>query len=382
MAKNRRAVPADEIRSDDAGETAVDKNQTAAQQESAGFLDILGFGDPPKAEEAQAAADDTQPGEGGGDAGAAAGDEDDGDGAADEAGESAAADESAGEGEPVEKADKAKGMLAKLTPILQKLTGAVEKAKDGKLAPDVASAIASVAKALRGFGGKPAGGKPGAGGKPNPFAKPDEDEEEKKKTEKAGGPLAAAVAKLTAVVEAVKKAGDGDVPSSVPAQLAAIADALEGFLAKQKDGDGKAKDGDGKAKTEKAFEVFKAAGTGDDPDPEIVIKAGAKMQRSRLSKLKAAVETLATLVKELEGDVGGDGKDKKVSKADVDLTPVISKIEEIGESIGKRVEVLESTVGQVSKRVEVVEKTRPAGNGEGDPEPVQKKNDNLWAGIL
>lgn len=377
MAKNRRAVPADEIRSDDAGSTAVDKNQQTQAAESdsdAGFFDILGFGDPPKPEETRQAAadDDTQPGDGG-----EAGGEADG-AAADEGGEAEASGEGegnaeGGEGtEQVTKADKAKALLAKLTPILQKLTGAVEKAKDGKLAPDVASAIASVAKALRGMSG---------GGK--------EDEGEAEKTEKAaGGPLAAAVAKLTALVEAVKKAGDGDVPGNVPAQLATIAATLERFLSKQQDGGGKekGKDDDGKGKTEKAFEVFKAAGAAsDDPDPEIIIKAGAKMQRSRLSKLKAAVQTLAALVKELEGEAAGgegDGKgaEDKVSK--VDLSPVLSKIEEMGESIGKRVEALEGTVGQVTKRVDTIENTRPAGNGEGDPDPVQKSDDNLWAGIL
>jgi hypothetical protein len=356
MSTKRRAAPADEVRKDDAGNAADDKNTDAntqvAKDEEGSFLDILGIGD--------------SPGEGG----------------ADDQGDAGDAGDQGGDQEPVQKAEKAKDVLGKLTPILQKLTGAVTKAKDlgdKPLTPEIAKTISEVVKALQGFGGKADDdGEAGDGEK---------DKKEKAET----GALASAVSKLTAIVEAVKKAGDGDAPKDIAAKLAAVAKGLEGFLSKQKapedkkaddDKDAKDKDKkDAKGKTEKAFEVFKAAGSGDDADPEVIIKAGAKMKRSRLSKLKKAVETLAALISELEGEASG-GKEK-ATKAEVDLSPVMNRIDEFASAVKSRFEALEGKTDAVNKRVENIENIRPAGNGEADPDPVQKSDDeNFWAGVL
>jgi hypothetical protein len=363
MSTKRRAAPADEVRKDDAGNDATDGKNTddantqVAKDEEGSFLDILGIGD--------------SPGEG--------------EGASDDQGDADAGDQG-GDTQQVQKAEKAKDVLGKLTPILQKLTGAVTKAKDlgGKpLTPEIAKTISEVVKALQGFGGKADddGGDGDAG------------DGEKDKKEKADtGALASAVSKLTAIVEAVKKAGDGDAPKDIATKLASIAKGLEGFLSKQKapedkkaddDKDAKDKDKkDAKGKTEKAFEVFKAAGSGNDDDPEVIIKAGAKMKRSRLSKLKKAVETLAALISELEGEASG-GKEK-ATKAEVDLSPVMNRIDEFASAVKSRFEALEGKTDAVNKRVENIENTRPAGNGEGDPDPVQKSDEgeNFWAGVL
>lgn len=359
MSTKRRAAPADEVRKDDAGKDAADDTktnsepvQTAKGEDEGSFLDILGIGDQPD----EGGAADDQGGDDGGEGG--------------------------GDPEPVQKA-KAKDALGKLTPILQKLTGAVTKAKDlgdKPLTPEIAKAIGEVVEALKAFGGKADDADGG-----------DDDADKKEKAD--AGALAAAVSKLTAIVDAVKKAGDGEAPKDLATKLAGIAKGLEGFLGKQKAPEDKKKDADAdkkdadkkgkdaKGKTEKALELFKAAGSADDDDPEVIIKAGAKMKRSRLSKLKKAVETLAELISELEGEASG-GKEK-ATKA-VDLTPVMDRIDEFASAVKSRFEALEEKTDTVNKRVENIENTRPAGNGEADPDPVQKSDgeDNFWAGVL
>ena len=96
----------------------------------------------------------------------------------------------------------------------------------------------------------------------------------------------------------------------------------------------------------------------------------------------APAAKIAVELNKLEGQQAS-GKDK-TTKSEVDLSPVMNRIDEFSSEIGSKFEALEKKTDAVSKRVETIENTRPAGNGEGDPDPVQKSDDddNLWAGII
>lgn len=347
MSKKNRAVPADEVK--------TEKQEAQPQQaDDASFGDILGLGiEEPEAAPEQAAADDTEPEQtaapdGGDDEPEQAADSDApadepaGDPPADEP-EQAAADTEP-DTEPVEKkSGTAKAMLAKLTPALNRLTGVVEKVKKGGDKPlpgDAISAIKGVADTLKGIVGS------------------------SDKTEKAA-PLSAvttALTKITDVVKKLKDAGDGDVPSGVEGKLKSALGALNSAIPA--------------AKTEKKFEIFKGA------DDTVIIKAGAKMKKARLNKLKKAVQELATLISELEGEP--TEKRDEPAPAPVDLSPVLEKIDELASATKSRFEKVEESTGAVSKRLDEIENMRPAGNGEADPpEPVKKNEDeNFWAGVL
>lgn len=133
----------------------------------------------------------------------------------------------------------------------------------------------------------------------------------------------------------------------------------------------------------------------DDGDLDLVIKRGAKMKTTRLSKLKEAHAMLTKLIEELEGEKAasdGGGKKKKTTKSDetpteteetegVDVESIVAKVTDgvksmLVDSIKKVNETLNGLKGEidaVTKRVDDVDGTVPDGNADDEEEPEETK---------
>jgi hypothetical protein len=215
----------------------------------------------------------------------------------------------------------------------------------------------------------------------------DEDKEEAEKS--ALAKLTTGLERMMAMVSRLKEMqADEDVPEKEGKELKAISGMLGSLLAKKEepekedDPEDKKEPEDKKKAADPAaplfdWQVFKTAGE-DTADPEIVIvdKAGAKMKRTRLSEFKKAVNTLSSILKELEGSV-----EKNDTRGhDPQLIEAIGKLQ-IGFDQFKK--DMQGSVDDLGKRVQKMETVRPTGNDGDPPKPVEKGDDDkFWAGIL
>lgn len=128
---------------------------------------------------------------------------------------------------------------------------------------------------------------------------------------------------------------------------------------------------------QEGLQLFVEKGEGDDC--EVIIKAGAKMKKTRLSALKAAVETLQSLLAELEGQA----KEKTTKSEDDDQ--VLKAISTLGETFGAKLNemktVFDGELAKVSKRIDDID-TAPAGNAEAEEQTEVKKSKNIWDGMI
>lgn len=209
------------------------------------------------------------------------------------------------------------------------------------------------------------------------------------------GGLTQALQTLTDAVSQVKDLGDKPITSSIEKSINEVVKALsvgkvdaKSTADKQKQlgvaagAAANAEDSDAALSpalepAAKKFELFKASAT-DGADPEVVIKVGSKMKRSRLSKLKETVKSLSALTSEIEGVSKGAPASESVN-----LDPLMEKLDSLASAVKARFEALEEKTDKVSKRIETIENMRPAGNGEGDPDPVSKSNgEGLWTNLV
>jgi len=384
----RRAIPASE-----AEPVTVDKNIPQAQAQPAegdevSFFDILGIGELPEADPQQAAADGDTPSEGGdapeadGDTPSEGGDapEADPQQAAADGGDTDPAEEPTDPGaqadpappagtEPVTKAPQ---VLEQATDLLQRLTAEVNVLKgEGEVNDTHRAQLEALARDLAALAGVELG----------EVAKGDD------------SPLrvaTGAMERMISLIATLQGAGEAEVPAEVPGELAEVAKAIGGLAAPDQ---AEPEPEPQAAEPEPLFEVFKAAGAdGQGDDPMLVIKAGAKMKKARLSQFEAALKALNGILAELKGipKADAEGKAQKVTKADHSamLATITTLLDGIKTSIAARLEGIEKSIGGVAERVTRIENTRPAGNGEADPEPVQKSDPTddskpeFWAGVL
>jgi hypothetical protein len=257
----------------------------------------------------------------------------------------------------------------------------VNQAKtDGDVNDKVKSTVQNVSQAIKNLASK-------LGGKDTGSNQP---------TDKGGdvvSKLTAALEKLIAIVEKIKKLDDSvdQVPGDIIQELNALSAALAGMLQPQ------AKEPPQEEKQEKA-----QVGAGDtaveiftrdiENDVAVVLKAGSKMSKSRLSSLKKAVEILSSIITEIEGspeDKKDDKKDvKKVeSPPPIDETKIIEEVKKsLGEDITKQLKELVNTVSvrfeAIKKRIDDIEDARPAGNTDFDPPAKVEKKRSLFSNII
>lgn len=202
-----------------------------------------------------------------------------------------------------------------------------------------------------------------------------------------------ALTRLMSAVTLIKALDDEieTLPGAVTTQLEGIASTLNGVAAAQSNDTADTADEERPQLT-----VFKTELP--DGDLDLIIKRGAKMQNTRLSTLRRAVEMLGKLVKELEGD--GKAATKKSEDATIDTAALVSQVTaSVDASIAKVVKevsgamnTLREEIAAVSKRVDDVDGSTPDGNADGDDEeetsgesdgaPVKKSQGTSWENIL
>jgi hypothetical protein len=401
----RRAIPASEA------EPATVEKQTAQpeaqpQGDDVSFFDVIGIGDNPEATATPPADPTAEPSSSDPPAAAAAdeggepaGDPPAGDPPADpepssadpaeeptDPGTAPEADPPAGDPpaaeppveaapEPTETVQKAAAALDQATDLLARLTGAVNVLKglgDQAMTDECKAQLEGLAGDLAEMSGAELG-------------------EIAKATDPALRVATGAMETMISQVAALQKAGDGDVPETVPGELAEVAKAISSLVQPE------APEPEAEPVNQAAepdpdalfpFEVFKAADADpNDPDPELLIKAGAKMKKARLSQFAKAVEALQSILKELKGEPQAAPAEKVQKGADAGmLATLTTMIDSVKTAVTTRLDSIEKSVGEVGERVDKIENTRPAGNGEGDPpvQPVKKNDDdkNFWSGVL
>jgi DNA-binding HxlR family transcriptional regulator len=263
-----------------------------------------------------------------------------------------------------------------LNAALQSMMGATNEAKKvgkNKISKETASKFRSVMLALNLISGK---------GKI----------ETQKAEGEAGKTATAALQKLMKLVNTLKGMKQTDAfPGNLASEAKAIAGSISGLLATSPTAASKKK---AEAK------VTKAEGT--DDNPIVVIKAGKKMKKTRLAKLREAVTLLSSILKELEGDKMAkkqdepakkpedakteDTKADKVEKAETETKPedatALSEIKEGIAKLGEAITGLGEKVETVNKRVADLEGTAPEGNAEEDPPEEVKKKAGLWDNVI
>lgn len=270
-------------------------------------------------------------------------------------------------------------LVQKLTAIVEKLKASIENKSEvsGDVSKELIAIAQGAAKLVSMLGGE---------SEPEKSEKSDASSMLKKAT--------SALEKLMDFAAKLKEADDGieKVEGSLLSTLKQAASVLSSLL------------GEGKKETSKKNEVeetetvtaFVQKG-GSIEDPEIIFKVGAKIKRSRLSKLKKLHDLLGSLIFELEGAQknkdGDDGKNKDgdKGKGKEKKKPEIKKFEEnlivkIADKITPKLdsftEKITGTIDKLSKRMDSLEIVRPAGNGgHEETEPV-KKGQNLFHNLF
>jgi len=199
-------------------------------------------------------------------------------------------------------------------------------------------------------------------------------------------------------------------PDGVPGTLRAVSDlltkAIDDIRKAQKPNDqpedgstsdhaGANADGSTSVGQPETLEVF--VGKAADGEKVVILKRGAKMKKARLNQLKKAIETLNSILSELQGDEGGDDAGKKTQKrADApDLSQQLAKGFEalegrVGEKIAEALKPINEALETVTKRVDDIDGETADGKGGGDPEetePVKtEKNEGnkpgMWDGLF
>ena len=205
-----------------------------------------------------------------------------------------------------------------------------------------------------------------------------------------------ALEQLMALTEKLKGLGEADaVPGDVADAIKAVAELLGGLEMSADGGKAPAKDGpkdgppkgppqagskgpageaDKDANGEATIKAFVSKG---DSDPEIILKIGSKMSKTRLSKLKSAVDTMISLVKELEGEADKDAKAiGKLAHATATLiTPPVVDTVAIAKAASDSVaKLLGEKLDPLAKRLDALEGGNHGGNGEADPPAPVVKN--------
>lgn len=189
----------------------------------------------------------------------------------------------------------------------------------------------------------------------------------------------AALEKLMDFAAKLKEVDDGieKVEGSLLSTLKQAATALSSLMGKEKSEPTK------KTDEEPDFTAFIQKGEKSE-DPEVIFKVGAKIKRSRLSKLKKLHDLLGSLIVELEGAQKKQTSDKEKEKEkEKDKKKDIQKSEEmfiakVADSLGPKLdeftEKITGTVDKLSKRLDSLEMLRPAGNSSHtETEPVKKE---------
>lgn len=124
-------------------------------------------------------------------------------------------------------------------------------------------------------------------------------------------------------------------------------------------------------------------------DPTIVIKAGAKISATRLSKLRDAFKALSEILSEVDSSASEKGdsvkKEEPAAKAidfDTLLAPVKESLAGITETIEKLATRLDQSIEEVAKRVTDLEGVTPAASEEDAIVEVEKKQGGLFSGVL
>ena len=139
------------------------------------------------------------------------------------------------------------------------------------------------------------------------------------------------------------------------------------------------------------IQVFKASSSDDSDNPEIIIKAGAKMKKVRLNQFEKAVRTLQSLLKELRGDTINKNDDitPGVSKADIEAglqkgfglleTMMVEKMEAM---VKANTDTLTGKIEQVEKRFTDINNASPTGNADSDVDAIKKNEEpNMWGSL-
>ena len=139
------------------------------------------------------------------------------------------------------------------------------------------------------------------------------------------------------------------------------------------------------------IQVFKASSSDDSDNPEIIIKAGAKMKKVRLNQFEKAVRTLQSLLKELRGDAINKNDDitPGVSKADIEAglqkgfglleTMMVEKMEAM---VKANTDTLTGKIEQVEKRFTDINNASPTGNADSDVDAIKKNEEpNMWGSL-
>jgi len=220
----------------------------------------------------------------------------------------------------------------------------------------------------------------------------------KVKTEKAeGGAIAVATAslqKLMTLVNTLKGMKQTDAfPGKLASEAKAIAGSISGMLATSPTAASKKKQ---KAEAQ----VSKAEGT--DDNPIVIIKAGSKMKKTRLAKLREAVTLLSSILKELEGDKMTKKEDEAAKTEDAKEEKKADKVEKAEDEakteakpdtsaeaikegfakLGEAINGLGDKLEDITKRVGDLEGTAPEGNAEPDPPEEVKKAKNIWDNVI
>lgn len=143
--------------------------------------------------------------------------------------------------------------------------------------------------------------------------------------------------------------------------------------------------------------------TSDEHDPEFVMKAGAKMKKSRLSSFRQAVALLTDLLKELDGMNNEQKKPEPTTKTDQPaLAPqkeeqqvapqgvtkseiaelIKGELTSFGQALNQKLDGIKGDVEKVTKRVDEIETARPAGNEQDPPTEVKKNEGGFWSNIF
>lgn len=137
--------------------------------------------------------------------------------------------------------------------------------------------------------------------------------------------------------------------------------------------------------------VYKSAR--EDGDLDLVIKRGAKMKTTRLSKLKEANAMLTKLIDELDSEAASDGGKKSTKKSEgdgaaaptVDTAAIVAEVTSAVKktiagavtTINDSLNTLKGEIDAVTKRVDDVDGVVPDGNaddGDADVKPVDKSD--------
>lgn len=280
----------------------------------------------------------------------------------------------------LEEGQSLQGQVHALTKgLLQRLTKAAGDLKeDQEPSPEAVQELAQIAKGLDFFAGQ---------------IPHEEGEVEIVQDDLEGGPKVLTHKALDHVMKATNAAKqiaqDAEhIPAEIPARLQAARILLEKAVGVEVSEEPEAQE----APALEGVEIFKAHGQDASDDPELILKVGAKMKKTRLSAFKKAIDLLSSILAELDGAEKVDESEKVTKAEDQDLTGKLEKgfslLEgRLSSQIAEALKPLTGQIDAVQKRVDDMASANPGGRGDTGPEEVHKQEDpappsNFWAGVL